>query len=679
MSLRDRFAVLRDRFTLVEWGVALFAAAIVLQAARVQLLDGRQWADRAARQQTRLERLPAPRGRMVDASGMPLVESRELVSFNIAPNQVRREDRVLLERTLKKLGAPMPFARRALDTTRKWINLPGRYPVDDASPLIGMRGVYASYEMARVMAINSRGVRAVVGALDGDRAISGVELALDTLLQGVTGSRQLIRTGRGDRLESPDAPIIAPVPGSELTLTINYALQDIAEHALEQAVTANGADGGDVVVLDPRTGEIIALASRTRNGVASKLTAVTDPYEPGSTLKPFVVAQLLADGRTRPDAVINTHNGVLNYRGIRRIIDAHVAAHMTVTEVLAQSSNIGIVTLRDLMTDKVHYELLRNLGFGAYTGLSYPGESPGRLRPLGRWDKYTPSSMAMGYELTVTPLQLALAYAAIANGGWLMEPSLVREIRNPDGTVKWQHTPRMVRRVFSADIAQQMREVLTHTISEGTGRSAALTKFVLAGKSGTTKLLRDGSYNSGDYTASFVGIFPANDPQLVILAKLDRPRAGQIYGGVIAAPILKAIIEGAIASANGSINRTELAKQAIPSPVVPGSDGDTTPAAPSPSLSVPAARIARRQRAEALEGAVPYLIAIAPARRNTQAAPVTDRAVPDVSQLSMREALFTLHERGFRVRVDSTAVDGTTPAAGMPAMPGTVVRLHRAP
>lgn len=675
MSLRERLSGLRDRFTLVEWGVALFAIAILAKAAHVQLLNGKKWADLANRQQTRLERLPAPRGRMIDATGMPLVESRELVSFNIAPNQVRKEDRATLARTLQKLRAPQPYARRALDTTRKWVNLPGLYPLSDAGPMIGMRGVYATYEMARLMAIQSRGVRAVVGGLDGDHPISGLELALDSLLQGVTGTRQLIKTGRGDRLESPDAPMIAPIAGSELTLSINYGVQDIAEQALERAVAANDADGGDVVVLDPRTGEIVALASRTRTGVVTKLTAVTDPYEPGSTLKPFIVAQLIADGRTRPDEVINTFNGSLNYRGIRKITDAHIAPRMSVTEVLAQSSNIGIVTLRDRMSNREHYELLRNLGFGAYTGLSYPGESPGRLRALGRWDQFTPSSMAMGYELTVTPLQLALAYAAIANDGLLMEPTLVREIRSPDGTVRWRHHPRVVRRVFSPAVARGMRELLKHTITEGTGKSASLTKFALAGKSGTTKLLRDGSYNSGDYTASFVGLFPADAPQLVILAKLDRPRGGQVYGGLVAAPILKAIIEGAFASTRTAIDRRALAAQVIPVPIPADSGFDTTDAVATAVV----AAAPRRARTEVSDGAVPYLMAIAPERRAAPAPPAAAHAVPQVAGLSMRAALFALHERGFRVVIDTLAGGGTSPAAGTSAVPGTMVRLHRTP
>jgi len=675
VSLRERIGGLRDRFTLVEWGVALFAVAILAKAAHVQLLNGSKWADRAARQQTRLERLPAPRGRMIDATGMPLVESRQLVSFNVAPKQVRREDRQLLARTLASLRAPQPYARRALDTSRKWVNLPGRYPVSDAGPLIGMRGVYANYEMARLMAIQSRGVRAVVGGLDGDHAISGLELALDSLLQGVTGTRQLIKTGRGERLESPDAPMIAPVSGSELTLTINYGVQDIAEQALDRAVTANAADGGDVVVLNPRTGEIVALASRTRNGVVTKLTAVTDPYEPGSTLKPFIVAQLLADGRTRPDEVINTFNGLLNYRGIRKITDAHIAPRMSVTEVLAQSSNIGIVTLRDRMSNREHHDLLRNLGFGAYTGLSYPGESPGRLRAFGRWDRYTPSSMAMGYELTVTPLQLALAYGAIANDGLLMEPTLVREIRGADGVLRWRHQPRIVRRVFSPAVARAMREVLKHTITEGTGRSASLTKFELAGKSGTTKLLRDGSYNSGDYTASFVGLFPADAPQLVILAKLDRPRGGQIYGGIVAAPILKAIIEGAFASTRTAIDRRALATQVVASPIRPDSVVDS---ASTPAVAAPV-RAPRRARTEVAEGAVSYVMAIAPSAPAASPPPVMARTIPSVAGLSMRDALLVLHQAGFRVVVDSAAAAGTSPESGTSALPGSAVRLHRAP
>jgi cell division protein FtsI (penicillin-binding protein 3) len=459
-----------------------------------------------------------------------------------------------------------------------------------------------------------------------------------------------------------------------LTLTINYGVQDIAEQALERAVIANDADGGDVVVLDPRSGEIIALASRTRGGVVTKLTAVTDPYEPGSTLKPFIVAQLLASGRTRPDEVINTFNGTLNYKGIRRLTDAHIAPRMTVTEVLAQSSNIGIVTLRDRMQNREHYDLLRNLGFGAYTGLSYPGESPGRLRPLGRWDQFTPSSMAMGYELTVTPLQLALAYGAIANDGVLMEPTLIREVRSADGTVRWRHRPRIVRRVFSPAIAQAMREVLKHTITEGTGQSASLTKFALAGKSGTTKLLRNGSYNSGDYTASFIGLFPADAPQLVILAKVDRPRNGQIYGGLVAAPILKAIIEGAFASTRTAIDRRALATQVIAPPIIPDSIGDAGDVAP---IITP--RVAKRARGDAADGAVPYVMAIAPSTQATAAPPLSARAVPTVAGLSLRDALLALHERGFRVVVDTLAEQGTSPVAGTAALPGSLVRLHRTP
>lgn len=675
MSLRERLNTLRDRFTLIEWGVALFALAILGKAAHVQLVNGSQWTAAATRQQTRLERLPAPRGSMYDVNHVPLVESSERVSFNIAPKEVRREDRAVLAKTLLRVNAPKVFARRALDTTRKWVNLPGQYQVADAGPMIGMRGVYATYQMARLMTSQSRGLRAIVGGLDGDQPISGLELALDSLLQGVTGSRQLIKTGRGDRLESPDAPIIAPVSGSELTLSINYSLQDIAEKALESAVATNEADGGDVVVLNPETGEIMALASRTRTGVATKLTAVTDPYEPGSTLKPFVVAQLLADGQTRPEEVINTFSGSYNYKNIRTLTDAHIAARMSVTEILAQSSNIGIVLLRDRMKNRTHFELLRNLGFGAPTGLSYPGESQGRLPSLGRWSAYTPSSLAMGYELTVTPLQLALAYAAIANGGWLMEPTLVREIRGADGRVRWQHTPRRVRRVFSADVARTMREVLKHTITEGTGKSAALTTFVLAGKSGTTKLLRDGSYNSGDYTASFLGLFPADKPQLVILAKLDRPRAGRIYGGIVAAPIIKAVIDGVLALPRTAIDRRALALQVIARPIAVDSSADTAILATGPQ----AARPARRLRLEANDGAVPYLMAIAPTTRAAPAPPAVARPVPNIVGLSMREALLTLHENGFRVIVDSAASGTTSPAAGTPVMPGMIVRLHRAP
>lgn len=684
MALRDRLVALRDRFTLVEWGIALFAAAILGKAAWVQLVQGAEWRQLATRQQVRQEVLPAPRGRIVDAAGLPLAESQPLVTLSIAPREVACPrarpgvrascpQRDSLAKRLARLGVVRADVRKALDTTRRWVNLRGRFPVADAGPLLGMRGVYPQYTMARVT-LASRGVRAVVGAVADGHGSAGLELSLDSLLQGTSGIREIIRTGRGDKLGSPDAPVIAAVPGNEVTLTLNYTLQDIAERALGEAIDENGAEGGDVVVLDPRSGEVLALASRGAAGAAPKLTAVTDVYEPGSTLKPFIVAKLRAAGRVRLDEWLDTHGGRWNYNG-RPLEDSHKAARMTVAEVLQQSSNIGVVQLRDRLGDRAHYELLRDLGFGAYTGIGYPSESPGLVRPPKAWSRQTGASLAIGYELLVTPLQMALAYATIANGGLLYEPTLVRTIRSPDGArVLWSHEPRVVRRVFSESAAKELREVLVGTVEAGTARDAGLSRYRIAGKTGTARRARNGAYVPNEYVSSFVGIFPADDPQLVVLVKIDRPTK-QIFGGKVAAPVLKAIVEGALASPTTAIDRGRLAASAIaPTPrLLPDSVTvvERIPAAP--------ARRVRPAIADAGDGLAPVMVSLVTPPTDALARPVGSRAVPDVTGLPLRDAVYALHRAGFRVLIDSLAPDGTSPASGAGAPAGTLVRLHRAP
>ncbi|MCU0626425.1 MAG: penicillin-binding transpeptidase domain-containing protein [Gemmatimonadaceae bacterium] len=685
MALRDRLLALRDRFTLVEWGITVFAVAILAKAGWVQLVEGKKWQAIASRQQVRMEELPAPRGRILDAAGTPLVESQQLVTLSIAPREVpcppkgdddRRSKcpaRDSLAKRLARLGVPRPDVRKALDTTRRWVNIRGRYPVADAGALLASRGVYPQYEMARVT-LASRGVRAVVGAVADGRGSSGLELSLDSVLQGTSGVRELIRTGRGDKLGSPDAPVVTPVPGNTVVLSVDYAIQDIAERALADAIAENGAEGGDVVVLDPRTGSVRALASRGATGVAPKLTAVTDVYEPGSTLKPFIAARLRANGRTRWDEVLNTYNGRWNYGG-RPLEDAHKAARMSVAEILQESSNIGIVQLRDRLGDKGHYELLRDLGFGAYTGVGYPSESPGLVRPPGQWSRQSAASLAMGYELLVTPLQVALAYGAIANGGLLLEPTLIERITAPDGRAVWTHTPRTVRRVFPEATAKELLQVLVGTVEAGTARDAGVSRFRIAGKTGTARRARNGAYVPNEYVSSFVGIFPADDPQLVVLVKIDRPTK-QIFGGKVAAPVLKAIVEGALASPSPGIDRRRLSQVRLASAVPV--DSATGVDVGERVASMPVRRV-RPPITDAGDGLVPVVIALASAGGERPVAPSPARAVPDVTGLPLRDAVYTLHRAGFRVAIDSAAADGTSPVAGSSARAGALVRLHRAP
>jgi cell division protein FtsI (penicillin-binding protein 3) len=450
-----------------------------------------------------------------------------------------------------------------------------------------------------------------------------------------------------------------------VVLTLRLALQDIAERALADAVDQTGAKGGDVVVLDPRTGELLAMASRRSDPRATTATALTEPVEPGSTLKPFVAAALIDRGLVPLDEVIDTHNGVLTL-GSRTVRDVHKAPSMTFAEVIRHSSNIGMIAVSERLTPQEHYEALRDFGFGVPTGVPFPSEASGFFRTPSRWSGQSRASLSMGYEITITPLQLAAAYAALANGGTLLQPTLVKEIRNAAGEVVFKHEPRVVRQVVSAETALQMRKLLRSVVDSGSAVKADLATYEVGGKSGTARRTEGGKYVSGQYTANFVGLFPADDPQLVVLVKLDAPD-GAYYGGQIAAPVTKIVLQAALASSDAALDRSSLTRK--------------TPKPPTAALAArqdsARSRVVESAGELAADGSMPIVLTL-PLRTPSSAVVVGTRTVPDVRGVPLRRAALELHQAGFRVQlVDGGTAGETAPAAGATARAGDVIRLRR--
>ena len=647
-----------SRVGVVHGAFVCFAAALVGRAAWVQLGQADRWRERARGQQVAKAEVPAVRGAILDASGQVLVESRAVVRLAIAPSELRKPE--ALAEALRRERVPEEFVRRATDRSRKWVELPGRYLNSDVADVMAMRGVHPTEAIERV-APPTDGLRRLLGTLDErGNAVGGVEAALDSLLRGRSGSRALLRDGRGRRMESPEEQGAAPVPGHSVVLTLNQGLQDIAERALAQAVADMDASGGDIVILDPHSGEIRALASRRAGAATTGATALTEPYEPGSTVKPFIAAALLERGRVRLHDSVPTYNGEWRVNG-RTIRDVHKARAMSFAEVIQQSSNIGIVQFNERLSAREQYETLRDAGFGVTTGLPYPSESPGRLYPVSQWSGTSRASLAMGYELSVTPVQLAAAYAAFANGGLLLEPQLVHEIRSADGRPLWTAERRVVRRMMTERTALQMRDLLRDVVTGGTATGANLQTFEVAGKSGTARrTTADGrGYAQGAYTASFVGLFPADDPQYVILVKLDNPSGASYYGGRVAAPVSKAVLEAAIAARDASLNRAQLAD-------APKRRG------PDSGAAVDSVRAVAAAEQEADRSAPAYVVELGAAPE--PAAPVvTTRPVPDVRGLPTRRAVRELHRAGFRVQLVQGS--GLQPAAGTMLRSGSVVRL----
>jgi len=668
-----------SRIGLVHLALAGFSFALLFRSASVQVLQRTRWTTSAQHQQSIEATLPAPRGDILDAQGELMAQSRETVKLEVAPQDVR--DLRALRTALLKAGAPAEWAARATDVSRKWVTIPGRYVALNVANITAMRGVHTTSMIERTYAF-SQGTRRIVGRVDENGvAVDGLELALDTLLRGVPGAVTTMRDGRGRRFESPTAPQRAPVQGNTVVLTINHELQEIAERALSDAVQKMSAEGGDVVVVDPKNGEVLAMASLRRDPRATASTALTEPYEPGSTLKPFIAAALLERKRAHESDVVNTFGGQMTING-RTITDEHKADHFTLADVIRYSSNVGIVQFATRLTPREEYEALRDFGFGMPTGVPYPVEASGTLREPRLWSKQSAHSLAMGYEIAVTPLQLAAAYVALANDGELLEPALVREVRSPDGRVIYRHQRRVVRRVLSADVARRTRKMLLDVVEGGgTASKADLETFTLAGKTGTARRTVHGRYAASQYIPTFVGLFPGDQPQFVILVKLDNPR-GAYYGGLTAAPVTKAVLEAALASRNASLDRGTLA--AVRQDAPPDSSRDTAAAladarvAAETLATAPARQSARALTAERAAkdsaGTTPF-VATLPTPRPARAVVQRPRPVPDVRGLSLRQAVHALHAAGFHVQLQSGSEIETAPGAGAMLPVGTVVRL----
>jgi cell division protein FtsI (penicillin-binding protein 3) len=403
-------------------------------------------------------------------------------------------------------------------------------------------------------------------------------------------------------------------------------------------------------------------------------TAVTEPFEPGSTLKPFVAAALLDRRRARADEMISTYGGEMKI-GARVITDLHKAKQLSLADVIRYSSNIGIVQFGARLSPRETFETLRDLGFGTPTGVPIPGEAGGTLREPARWQAPSAASLTMGYEIAVTPLQLATAYTALANGGTVMQPHIIRDIRSADGELLYRARPRPLRRVFTESVANEVRSLLVSVVDSGTAVKADLATFRLAGKSGTARRTSQGRYVEGNYTASFVGLFPAEKPQYVVLVKLDSPRRA-FYGGEVAAPVSAVVLRAAIAARDAALDRGELADE---KQEVAFAASDSNSAADS-ITSEPLADIPTPDVAPFAEKTPRPAVTIElPVARRAISRPTGSTAVPQVGHLSTRRAVRALHSAGFRVTLSRSQSAPTIPAAGTMLPPGSIVKLRHIP
>lgn len=537
------------RARMVLLGLLLAFTGLGIRAAVLQVVEQDSLQAQGHKRHLRVVELPAHRGTITDRHGTPLALSTPMESVMYSPTQGNAVD----EGQRSALARELEMDRRDLDVrlahTRGVHMLRRQLSPDRAARVraLGVTGIFTRTEPRRYYPAGDV-LAHVVGFTDVDeRGREGMELALDQVLSGQPGSRRVIQDPRG-RVIDDLAGIVEPRQGREVALSIDLDLQYVATRELRAAVAEHRAEAGSAVVVDAATGEILALANvptyNPNNRSAYDVTrarnrAVTDQFEPGSTMKPFTLAMALESGRYRPESMVDTGRGALTV-GKSTIHDHEGHGRVTLAEVLQKSSNVGTVRVALSLPARSLWQVWTEAGFGTPTGLGFPGEAAGRVRDPSTWRPVEHATMSYGHGVSVSLLQLVRAYSVFRGDGHLLPVSLLRRGDVPEGE------PAM-----SATTSTAMRDMLELVTQKGgTAPQARIPGYRVAGKTGTARKVVGRGYEQGKYVANFIGFAPASQPRLLVGVAIDSPSAGRYYAGEVAAPVAARILGAALRALN---------------------------------------------------------------------------------------------------------------------------------
>lgn len=519
----------------------------------LQVLQAETMMQRARQQHEKIITLNSNRGAILDRQGKPLALNLDVPSVYATPSSVDNPARVA-HQLARVLGVPREPLEKRLRNKRDFVWIQRKIEDSQVGRLndLALPGVGVAVEARRFYPKGTLLAHVLGFAGIDSQGLEGLENGYDEHLRGQVRRVVLQRDALGRVIIPESRRKPQPLSGHAISLTIDEVIQYIAEQALEQTVRDTKARGGAVLVMAPKTGQMLAWALRPTfdpNHIHQasperwRNRGVTDPYEPGSTLKVILAAAALESKSITPDTLLYAGDGEVPISGTV-IHDHEKVGWVTFREAVQRSSNVAFVKMSwDLGREQV-YRFLRTFGFGEKTGIDLPGESIGLLKPPDQWSQRTLPSLAIGQEIAVTPLQLLTAVSAIANEGWLMKPFLVREISDHQGRSVWEHVPHIRRRPISAATARTVTDLLVNVVERGTGKRAAIPGYRVAGKTGTAQKVdpETGTYSSTKFVGSFVGFVPAEDPQLAILVMIDEPQ-GPAWGGVVAAPVFRKVAE----------------------------------------------------------------------------------------------------------------------------------------
>lgn len=545
--------MIKTRLLFVLLIILLLFVGLIIKLVDIQIVRSDELQYFAQRQHLKEEAILPDRGLIYDRNNILLAYSRNTYSLYVDKNQTDRKSRERLATYFSKIfGRSKSHYQKLINSTGYVVCIEKK--VDDEKILYlreqNVSGFYTIPNPSRIYQYNNLASH-LLGYVDTDfEGRNGIEQFKNNSLKGIEGKRIIEVNAKGEITGIAENETRTAIAGSNIVLTIDKTIQNILEEELRESLKTYSAASASGIIVDPNSGEILALANiedfdpNNYNKFSDDIRRnkiVTDTYEPGSTFKSVTFASLIDQNLIGLNEKIYVENGRYRFSSVF-INDSHKFEWLTARGVFEQSSNIGTVKLVQRIDGDTYYRYLRNFGFGSSTSIELPSESKGKLKIPSQWNKLTKAFVSHGYEISVTPVQMAMAYCALVNGGILYEPQLIKSEISPSGVVLFESSPKEVRRVITGKTSSIMRNLMKGVVTNGTGKNAESNILQVAGKTGTSQKLINGSYSKTEYNSSFIGFFPTDSPRAVCLILVNSPSVGK-YGGLVAAPVFKKIAE----------------------------------------------------------------------------------------------------------------------------------------
>ena len=545
LRYRPRVAVLAV-FIILSW------AGLCLRLFHVQVLNGKHYQKTVVKQSQKKQEIPPVRGNIFDRKIRPL--TRNIIHYTLSANPSMVIDKDgLAEEISKRTGKPKEVYLKKLNSNSKFEYLERDLKKEKLGSLetTSFEGLNLERKFRRYYPHNHIAAQLIGFTNLDDNGISGIEKDFNDYLKGSPGWIYKTKGWSGKIQHKSGMPFKRPVDGSNIQLTIDLEYQSILEEELKKRQLETKSSSATGIIMDPQTGEILAMATtpsfdnnqfQSTKPELHRIRSITDQFEPGSTFKVVSAISAIYDGQIGLQDEFNCENGSFKYYS-EEISDHEKFGMLTLSQIIQHSSNIGIIKMMEQVGPKTLFSKSRDFGFGSKTGISLNGEVTGKLKKHTEWSAVSLGMIAMGHEVAVTAIQLAVAYSSIANGGYLLKPLIVNQIMEPEGSIVYDEEPIVARKIADTVSMKNIREMLRNVITKGTGQNAKIAGWQVAGKTGTAQKWKDGNYSNDKFISNFIGFLPYEDPQLLALVMLDEPSKPFHWGNEGAAVAFKRIME----------------------------------------------------------------------------------------------------------------------------------------